>query len=84
MKQGSFARGGLCCPARRHYCDPLRLPLACLALPGFAGYSQTRSGPRRVRDEEGLSSSHDNLVTIPRSLRREVLERPLQDLRRLP
>jgi hypothetical protein len=27
MKQGPFARAGLCCPDRRHYYDPLRLPL---------------------------------------------------------
>ena len=38
MKQGPFARGGLCCPARRHYYDPLRLPLGCRPLPGVTGY----------------------------------------------
>ncbi len=45
MKQGSFALGGLCCPVRRHYYDPLRLPLGCRTFPGVAGYSQARSTP---------------------------------------
>ena len=54
MKQGPFAPAGLCCPARHHYYDPLRLPLGRLPLPGFAGYRQARSrppqatGPRRA------------------------------------
>jgi hypothetical protein len=33
MTQGPFARAGLCCPGRRHYYDPLRLPLGCPPLP---------------------------------------------------
>ena|SRR5487761_680487 len=34
--------------------------------------------------EEGLSSSHDNRVTIPSPIRRGVLRYPLQDLWHLP
>lgn len=34
--------------------------------------------------EEGLSSSQDNLLTVPHPLRRRVPRRPLQDQRRLP
>ena len=45
MKQGPFAQAGLCCPGRRHYYDPLRLPLARMTFPGVAGYSHTRSAP---------------------------------------
>ena len=54
MKQGPFAQGRLCCPARRHYYDPLRLPLGRRPLPGFTGYRQDTlptpagSGPRRA------------------------------------
>ena len=36
--------------------------------------------PRRTRAEEGLSSSHDGLLDVPRSIRRGVLEHRLQDL----
>ncbi len=53
VKQGPFARAGLCCPGRRHYYGPLRLPLDRLSFPGVTGYRQARSrphrtGPRRV------------------------------------
>ena len=54
MKQGPFARDRLCCPARRHYYDPLRLPLGRRPLPGVTGYRQSTlptpagSGPRRA------------------------------------
>src|SRR5215831_11208936 len=34
--------------------------------------------------KEALSSSHDNLLTVPRPIRREVLQYPLQDLRHRP
>lgn len=84
MKQGSFAPGGLCCPADRHYYDPLRLPLGSPPLPGSAGYRQATLPGRMPGAEEALSSSQDNPPTVPRPLRREVLERPLQVLRRLP
>jgi hypothetical protein len=40
--------------------------------------------PRRTRAEEGLSSSHDGLLDVPRSIRRGVLEHPLQDPGCLP
>ena len=66
MKQGPFALAGLCCPGRRHYYDPLRLPLDCRPLPGITGYRQARSPGRRPGAEEALSSSHDNLLTVPR------------------
>src|SRR5215207_3276901 len=55
MKHGPFAPGGLCCPADRHYYDPLRLPLGRPPLPGIAGYRRTSlpvtpqvTGPRRL------------------------------------
>ena len=40
--------------------------------------------PRRVGAEEGLSSSRDTLLTVPRPLRRRVPRRPLQVPKRLP
>jgi hypothetical protein len=33
VQQGPFARAGLCCPGRRRYYGPLRLPLGCPPLP---------------------------------------------------
>jgi len=48
VKQGPFARAGLCCPSRRHYYGPLRLPLGRLPLPGVTGYRQARSRPQRT------------------------------------
>jgi hypothetical protein len=54
MKQGPFAQGRLCCPARHHYYDPLRLPLGHRPLPGVTGYrhgtlpTPAGSGPRRA------------------------------------
>jgi hypothetical protein len=55
MKRGPFAPGGLCCPADRHYYDPLRLPLDHAPLPGIAGYRRASlpatpqaTGPRRL------------------------------------
>ena len=53
MKQGPFARGRLCCPARRHYYDPLRLPLGCRPFPGVTGYRQARSRPPQGRGRGG-------------------------------
>ena len=79
MKQGPFARTGLCCPDRQHYYGPLRLPLGSLAFP-VTGYRQGCFPDRRSGAEEDLSSSKDTLLTIPRPLRREVLEHPLQAL----
>ena len=64
------------------YYDPLRLPLENPPLPGATGYGQvTLSTPRRAEAEEGLSSSRDTLLAIPRPLRRRVLRHPLQVLR---
>lgn len=68
MNQGPFARAGLCCPDRHHYYDPLRLPLDRLPLPGIAGYRQACFPGPRPGAEEGLSSSQDNLLAIPRPL----------------
>ena len=79
MKQGPFARTGLCCPSRRHYYDPLRLPLDRSPLPGITGYKRACFPPPQTGAEEALSSSQDNLLTVPRPIRREVLEHPLQD-----
>jgi len=84
VKQGPFAPGRLCCPAHRHYYDPLRLPFGCLPFPGISGYRKACCSGRRPEAEEGLSSSEDNLLAIPRPLRREVLRHPLQDPRCLP
>ena len=67
MKQGPFARAGLCCPDRHHYYDPLRLPLDHLPLPA-SGYRQACFPGPQPGAEEGLSSSQDNLLTIPRPL----------------
>ncbi len=67
MKQGPFAPGGLCCPAHRHYYGPLRLPLGCRPLRGFAAYRPAHS-LRRDGAEEGLPSSQDNLLTVPRPI----------------
>ena len=53
MKQGPFAQGRLCCPARRHYYDPLRLPLGRRPLPGVTGYRPTRSRPPQGRGRGG-------------------------------
>src|SRR4029453_18237127 len=61
------------------YYDPLRLPGGRLPLPGLAGYRQALlPEPRRLGATEGLSSSHDNLPTVPRPLRRRVPWHPLQ------
>jgi hypothetical protein len=79
MKQGPFARTGLCCPGRRHYYDPLRLPLDRSPLPGITGYRQACFPHPQTGAEEALSSSQDNLLTVPRPIRRRVLEHPLQD-----
>src|SRR4029450_9752781 len=50
-----------------------------LPLPGLAGYRQALlPEPRRLGATEGLSSSHDNLPTVPRPLRRRVPWHPLQ------
>ncbi len=76
MKQGPLARTGLCCPSRRHYYDPLRLPLDRSPLPGIAGYKQACFPHPQIGAEEALSSSQDNLLTVPRPIRREVLEHP--------
>jgi hypothetical protein len=84
MKQGPFAPVGLCCPADQHYYDPLRLPLGSPPLPGSAGYRRATLPGRKPGAEEDLSSSQDTLPTVPRPLRREVLERPLQVPGRLP
>ena len=53
MKQGPFARDRLCCPARHHYYDPLRLPLDCRPFPGVTGYRQARSRSPQARGRVG-------------------------------
>ena len=68
MKQGPFAPDGLCCPDRHHYYDPLRLPLDRPPLPGITGYKWACFPGSQPGAEEGLSSSQDNLLTIPRPL----------------
>src|ERR1035441_7501622 len=86
MKQGSFASSGAVPSlAVVCYCDPFRLPLGCLALPGTTGYRQA-SLPATHRDgaEEDLPSSEHSLLTVPRRLRRRVLWCPLPVLWHLP
>src|ERR1035437_11967 len=69
MKQGSFAQDGLCCPVRRHYYDPLRLPFDHLPLPGVAGYKQTNSSSPQDEGRGGPLqlprhlSSHSTFLT---------------------
>ena len=46
VKQGSFALVGLCCPGRRHYYDPLRLPLGRLSFPGSPVIERQLPGPQ--------------------------------------
>ena len=84
MKQGPFALAGLCCPARPHYYDPLRLPLDHRPLPGAPVIGRHALDPRRVEAEEGLSSSLVTLLAVPRPLRRGIHRRPLQGPWRLP
>jgi hypothetical protein len=59
------------------------LSAAC-PFPGPPVIGRRTPHPRRTRAEEGLSSSHDSLLDIPRSLRRRVLRRLLQAQRHLP
>ena len=77
MKQGPFALW-TAFPSSDYY-DPLRLPSGRLPLPGFAGYRQHMLPGRRPGAGEALSSSQDNLVTVPRPIRRRVHEHQLQD-----
>jgi hypothetical protein len=86
MNQGPFASGGaVLAVAVVCYYDPLRLPLGHLALPGVTGYRQA-SLPVTRRDgaEEDLPISEDNLLTVPRPLRRRVRRCPLPVLWHLP
>src|SRR4029450_5288379 len=80
MKQGSFPSGRVVLSrALKRYYDPLRLPGDRPPLAGLAGYRQALlPEPRRPGATEGLSSSHDNLPTVPRPLRRRVPWHPLQ------
>jgi len=66
-----------------HY-GPLRLPLGRLPLPGITGYRQDCYPSPQNGAEEDLSSSEDNLPTIPSPLRREVPRHRLQDQRCRP
>ena len=52
--------------------------------PGAPVIDGRAPGPRKARAEEGLSSSRDTLLHVPRPLRRRVLRRPLQVPKRLP
>ena len=70
MKQGPFPPDRLCCPVHRRYYDPLRLPLGRPPLPGVTGYRRACFPGRRPGAEEALSSSQDNLLTVPRPIRR--------------
>jgi tetratricopeptide (TPR) repeat protein len=78
MKQGPFARVGLCCPDRHHYYDPLRLPLGCPPLPGNTGHRRLASRDPQPGAEEGLTCSDHRLLSVPLPLRRRVPRQPLQ------
>lgn len=67
------------------YCDPIRLPLGRLSLPGVTGYRQA-SLPvtRRGGAEEDLPISENNHLTVPSPLRRRVHQCPLPVPRHLP
>jgi hypothetical protein len=52
--------------------------------PGAPVIDKPAPDPRRTRAEEGLSSSRDTLLPVPRPLRRRVPRRPLQVPKRLP
>jgi hypothetical protein len=80
MKQGPFPPAGLCCPRPSSgTTTPSDSLVAACHFPTLAGYRQALlPEPRRLGATEGLSSSHDNLPTVPRPLRRRVLGHPLQ------
>lgn len=68
---------GLCCPGRHRYYSPLRLPDGCPSLPTTV-IDALASQSRSPGATEALSSSHDTLLAVPRSLRRRILGHPLQ------
>jgi hypothetical protein len=80
MKQGSFPPAGLCCPAPSSgTTTPSDSLVATRHFPVVAGYRQALlPEPRRLGATEGLSSSHDTPLAIPRPLRRRVPWHPLQ------
>jgi hypothetical protein len=85
MKQGSFPPAGLCCPRRpavlRPPPTPSWLPTTSRPSPVIGRRCFPGRSPGAT---EGLSSSHDTLLTVPRPLRRRVLGHPLQVLRCRP
>jgi hypothetical protein len=80
MKQGPFPSAGLCCPVPSGgTTTPSDSLVAACHFPALTGYRQALlPEPRRLGATEGLSSSHDNLPTVPRPLRRRVPWHPLQ------
>jgi len=80
MKQGPFARAGLCCPtAATATTAPSDSLWAAVHFPGPPVIGRRCFPDRRPGAQEGLSSSQDNLPTVPRPLRRGVLEHPPQE-----
>jgi hypothetical protein len=80
MKQGPFARAGLCCPtAATATTAPSDSLWAAVHFPGPPVIGRRCFPGRRPGAQEGLSSSQDNLSTVPRPLRRGVLEHPPQE-----
>src|SRR5512142_1644754 len=85
VKQGPFAHAGLCCPRRSIATTTPSVSLSAgRHFPGPPVIGGPAPDPRRIGAEEGLSSSRDTLLTVPRPLRRRVLRRPLQVPKRLP
>src|SRR5436190_19405104 len=79
MKQGPFPPAGLCCPRPSGGTTaPSDSLVAACHFPAAAGYRQALLPGPQPGATEGLSSSHDNLPTVPRPLRRRVPWHPLQ------
>ena len=71
VKQGPFAHAGLCCPQRSiTTTTPSDSLSAARHFPGPPVIDGHAPDPRRVGAEEGLSSSRDTLLHVPRPLRR--------------
>ena len=66
MKQGSFPPAGLCCPGRRTTTTPSDCLSAARHFPGSPVIGRHASRTPQAGAEEALSSSQDNLLTVPR------------------
>jgi len=79
MKQGPFPPAGLCCPAPSGgTTTPSDALVAACHFPASPVIGRHCFPNPQPGATEGLSSSHDNLPTVPRPLRRRVPWHPLQ------